>query len=79
MARIRSSARRSAEPALVGFPLGAGADPNHNSSPEEEPDLISDAPYFAVTDAYLAAGTPEGDRCTTIVRLLEEAGAIISR
>jgi hypothetical protein len=47
--------------------------------PEEDLDLISAALDFASTDAFLERGTPSGDACAAMERLLEDAGAVIRR
>jgi hypothetical protein len=73
------SATLAAAPAIVEALLDAGADPNHNPWPDEEPDLISCALSYAEADAVLDRDTPRGDACRAIEQRLEAAGAVTSR
>ena len=51
-----------AEPETVQFLLKeAGADPNHNTYPEDDPEGISQALDYASSDSQIYEGTPDGD------------------
>ncbi len=72
------NATLNADPETVHFLLKVGADPNYNPWPEDSPDDISQALYFASTDAFLHRGTQEGNAYAEIEKLLEQHGAVFS-
>ena len=67
------------EPETVQFLLEeAGADPNHNTHPEDDPLWISQALDFAATDSQIYEGA-QGEACEKIYDLLLKHGAVFRR
>jgi len=72
---VRSTLQAEAE--TVQFLLEeAGVDPNHNTAPEDDPQIISQALEFAVADSCIYVGMPDGDACEKIYQLLLKHGAV---
>jgi hypothetical protein len=69
-----------AEAETVQFLLEeACVDPNHNTAPEDDPQIISQALEFAVADSCIYVGMPDGDACEKIYQLLLKHGAVLRR
>ena len=69
-----------AEPETVAFLLEeAGADPNHNSYPLDDPDKISTALDYAASDSHCYAGSDKGEAAEKIYQMLVKHGAVYSR
>ena len=74
---IRSTIQ--AEPETVQFLLEeAGADPNHNTFPEDDPETISNALNYASTDAMIYEGAHR-EACEEIYQMLLKHGAVFRR
>lgn len=68
-----------AEPDTVQFLLEeAGADPNHNTFPEDDPEEISQALSYASTDSQIYEGSLR-DACEEIYQMLLKHGAVFRR
>jgi len=64
------------EDEVVCFLLSAGADPNHNQYPDDDPDDVSTPFYYAAGDFDLVErGSPEEARLARIYEALKKAGA----
>ena len=69
-----------AEPESVQFLLEeAGADPNHNIYPEDNPEEISAALDFAASDCHIDAGNESGKAAEEIYQMLLKHGAVFRR
>jgi hypothetical protein len=73
------SATLSAAPAIVETLLSAGADPNHNAWPDDEPDLISSALSYASCDGFLHKGIARVMPATSSSACWRTAGAVVRR
>lgn len=69
-----------AEPETVQFLLEeAGADPNHNTHPEDDPYTISTALDYAASDCHCHAGDEYGEAAEKIYEMLVKHGAVFRR
>jgi len=68
------------EPETVQFLLEeAGADPNHNTAPEDDPEMISTALDYAASDCHCHAGDEYGEPAEKIYQMLVKHGAVYRR